>query len=75
MQNPESSRPEIVKKRNKELLSWRAQISTNPNIVKKDPESGSLFPICTFETSVLYTKIRNKQVVPGSRFPVANLQI
>ena len=47
-------------------------MSTNPNIVKKEPGTGTLFPICTFETSVLYTKIRNKQVVPGSRFPVAN---
>ena len=74
MQNPKSSRPEIVKKVQGTVF-LRAQISTNLNIVKKEPETGSLFPICTFETSVLYTKIRNKQVVPGSRFPVANLQI
>ena len=41
----------------------------NPLIVNKESGTGSLFPICTFETLVLYTQIGNKELVPGSRFP------
>ena len=44
--------------------------SINPIIVKKEPGSGSLFPIGTFETLVRYTHIRNKELVYGSRFPI-----
>ena len=47
----------------------------NPIIVNKEPGTGSLFPICTFETLVLYTKIRNKELLPGSRFPVSSFEI
>ena len=42
----------------------------NPIIVKKEPGTGSLFPNCTLEILVLHTKIRNKELVPGSRFPI-----
>ena len=38
----------------------------NPIIVNKEPGTGSLFPICTFETLVKYTK--NKELVSLSRF-------
>ena len=45
--------------------------SINPSIVKKEPGTGSLFPICTFETLVIYTHIRNKELVNGSCFPIS----
>ena len=38
----------------------------NPNIVNKEPGTGSLFPICIFETRVY----QNKELVSGSRFPI-----
>ena len=50
----------------------KTETSINPIIVKKEPGTGSLFPICTFKTLVLYTNIRNKELVPGSRFPVSD---
>ena len=37
----------------------KPETSMNPIIVNKEPGTGSLFPISTFETLVLYTKIRN----------------
>ena len=40
----------------------------NPNIVNKAPGTGSLFPICTFDTFELHAQIRNKDLVPDSRF-------
>ena len=46
------------------------ETSINKIIIKKEPGTGSLFPICTLEILVLHTKIRNKEPVPGSRFPV-----
>ena len=49
--------------------------SMNPIIVNKEPGTGSLFPICTFETLVLYTKIRNKELLPGSRFPDSSFTV
>ena len=52
----------------------KPETSINPIIVKKEPGTGSLFRICTFETLVLYTKIKNKEIVPGSRFPVPDKQ-
>ena len=52
----------------------KPETSRNPIIVKKEPGTGSLFPICTFETLVIYTQIRNKELVPGSRFPVPDQQ-
>ena len=50
----------------------KPETSKNPIIVKKEPGTDSLFPICTFKTLVLYTNIRNKELVPGSRFPVSD---
>ena len=44
--------------------------SINQIIVKKEPRTGSLFPICTLETFVLHAQIRNKELVPDSRFPI-----
>ena len=44
--------------------------SINPIIVKKEPGTDSLFPICTLERFVLHAQIRNKELVPGFRFPV-----
>ena len=38
----------------------------NPNIVNKEPGTGSLLPIFTFETLVY----QNKELVFGSRFPI-----
>ena len=51
------------------------ETSINPIIVKKEPGTGSLFPICTFETLVLYTKIRNNELVLSSRFPVSEFTV
>ena len=48
--------------------------SINLIIVKKEPGTGSLFPIRTLKTLVLYTEIRNKELVPGSRFPAPDEQ-
>ena len=53
----------------------KVETSINSIIVKKEPGTGILFPICTFETLVIYTHIRNKELVPGSRFPVLDQQI
>ena len=39
-------------------------MSINSNRVKKEPGTGSVFPIRTFETSVIYSKKRNKELVP-----------
>ena len=34
-------------------MKWKkTETSMNPIIVKKEPGTGSLFPICTFETLV-----------------------
>ena len=33
----------------------KTETSINPIIVKKEPGTDSLFPICTFKTLVLYT--------------------
>ena len=60
MQNPKSTRPEIVKKEQGTVFL------KSSNIVKKEPGTGSLFPNCTFETLVKYTQIENKELVPGS---------
>ena len=46
------------------------ETSINKIIVKKEPGTDSLFPTSTLEILVLHTKIRNKKLVPGSRFPV-----
>ena len=51
---------------------YKTETSINPIIVKKEPGTDSLFPICTFKTLVLYTNIRNKELVPGYRFPVSD---
>ena len=40
----------------------------NPILVNKEPGTGSLFPICTFESfSIIY---QNKELVSRSRFPI-----
>ena len=51
------------------MKETKPEPSINPIIVKKEPGTGSLFPICTFETLVLHARIRNKELAPGSRFP------
>ena len=48
----------------------KPETNINQIIVKKEPGTGSLFPICTFETLVLHNKIRNKELIPGFRFPI-----
>ena len=68
----------------------KPETSINPIIVKKEPGTGSLFSICTFETFVLHTQIRNnnfdikiqtltqirnKEPVPGSRFRNSRLSV
>ena len=57
-------------------IDKKPDTSINPIIVKKEPGTGSLFPICTFETLVLHTKIRTKGLVPGSgsQLPVPDQQ-
>ena len=54
------------------MKKTKPETSINKIIVKKEPGTGSLFPICTLEILVLHTKIRNKELVPvpDSRFPV-----
>ena len=47
----------------------------NKIIVKKDPGTDSLFPICTLEILVLHTKIRNKELVPDSLFSINNFEV
>ena len=49
---------------------YKTRTSINPIIVKKEPGADSLFPICTFKTLVLYTNIRNNELVPNSLFPL-----
>ena len=56
-------------------IEKKTETSMNPIIVNKEPGTVSLFPICTFETLVLYTKIRNKELLPGSRFPVSSFTV
>ena len=51
-------------------IEKKTETSINPIIVKKEPGTDSLFPICILKTLVLYTKTRKKELVPGSRFPV-----
>ena len=42
------------------LMRWtKPETNINPFKVKKEPGTGFLLPNCTFETLVLYTKIRN----------------
>ena len=53
----------------------KTETSMNPIIVNKEPGTGSLFPICTFETLLEYTKIRNYFPVPGFRFPVFDFTV
>ena len=53
----------------------KPETSINQIIVKKEPGTGSLFPICTFETFVLHAQIRNKDLVPDSRFPIISFTL
>ena len=47
----------------------KAETSINPIKVKKGTRNRFLIPDMPFETLVKYTQIRNKEVVPCSRFP------
>ena len=46
------------------------QLGLNRFLFNKEPGTGSLLPICRFQTMVMDIQIRNRQLVPGSRFSV-----
>ena len=49
-------------------IEKKTETSKNPIIVKKEPVTGSLFPICTFEILVIYTQKKEQGI--SSRFPI-----
>ena len=54
----------------------KPETSINSIIVKKEPGTGSLFPInfVLLKKMVLHTKIMNKKLFPSSQFPVPDQQ-
>ena len=56
-------------------IEKKTETSINPIIVKKEPGTGSLFPICILKTLVLYTKIRKRELVPDSLLPINSFEI